>query len=99
MVIEERAAVMCSERMRSTVAKKGGSSFSLGGGMEDIVRVEDLIRVEDRPPFWGTGREGERDPELGSGECNGEVQSWLPDVRLVPGVKHPGLWCVPAADL
>ena len=82
---------MCSERMRSTVAKKGGGSFSVGGGIEDIVRVEDIIKDEDSPPFGRTEREGERDPELPSGECNGEVQSWLRDVLLVPGVKYPGL--------
>lgn len=59
-MIEERAAVKWSERMRSTVAKKGGSS--LGGGMEDIVMDEDIIRDEDSPPFDGIEREGERDP-------------------------------------
>ena len=88
-MIEERAAVMCSERMRSTVAKKGRLSFSLGRGMELIVRVEDIIKVEDSPPLERTEFDGERDPELGPGECNGEVQSRLRDVRFVPGVKHP----------
>lgn len=77
LAIEERAAVTCSERMRSTVAKKEGPTFPLGGGIEDIVRVEDIIKVEDSPPFGRTGRDGERDPELGSGECSGEFQSWL----------------------
>lgn len=86
---------MCSERMRSTVSKKGGSSFSGGGGIEDIVRVEDIIRVEDNPPFGRAERDGERD--LDPGECSGEVQSWLRDVRLVPGVKYPGLGCPPVA--
>lgn len=68
--------------------------------MEDIVRVEDIIKVEDSPPFEEVEHDGERDPELRSGECNGEVQSWLrDDVRLVPGVKHLGPWCLPAAGL
>jgi hypothetical protein len=80
LVIEERAAVKCSERMRSTVAKKGIFSFSLGRGTEDIARFEVIIKVEDSPPFGRSEREGERDPELASGECNGEVQSWLRDV-------------------
>lgn len=56
--MEERAAIMCSERMRWTVAKKGGSS--LGGGMEDIFRGED-IKDEESPPFGRTERDGERD--------------------------------------
>ena len=68
LVIEERAAITCSERMRPTVAKKGGSSFLVGGGMEDIVRDE------VSPPFGRTERDGDRDLEP-SGECNGEVQS------------------------
>ena len=90
-MIEERAAITCSERMRSTVAKKGGSLFPVGGGIADIVRVEDIVRDEDSPPFGMTERDGERDLELSSGECNGEVQAWLRDVLLVPGVKDPGL--------
>lgn len=96
LVIEERAAVMCSKRMRSTVAKKGGSSSPRGGDTEDIVRIEDIIRVEDSPPFGSAERDGERDLELPPGECNGEVQSLLRDIRPVPGVKHPGLGCAPA---
>lgn len=58
LVIEERAAIMCSDRMRSTVAKKGGSS--LGGGMGDTDRDE-AIRDEDRPPFGRAERDEERD--------------------------------------
>ena len=52
-MIEERAAIMCSKRMRSTVAKKGCSS--LEGGMEDIVRKE------DSPSFGRAESDGERD--------------------------------------
>ena len=59
LVIEERAAMMWSERIRSTVAKKGGSS--LGGGVEDIAIDEDIIRDEDSPPFGRIGYDGERD--------------------------------------
>ena len=84
LLIEERAAIMCSERMRSTVAKKGGSRFSVGGGTEDIFKVEDIIRDEDSPPSGRAERGGELDLELSSGECNGEVQSWLRGVLLVP---------------
>ena len=91
-MIEERAAAMCSERMRSTVAKKAGPSFSVGGCIEDIVRVEDIIRDEDSPPFGMTERDGEREP---CGECNGEVQSWLQGVLLVPRAPCP----VPTAGL
>jgi len=69
LVIEERAAVMWSERIRSTVAKNGGSS--LGGGMEDTAEDDDIIKDEDSPPFVS---DGERDLQP-SGECNGEVQS------------------------
>ena len=98
-MIDERAAIMCSERMRSTVAKKGGSSFPVGGGIEGIVRVEDIIRDEDSPPFGRTERDGERDPQLLSGECSGEVQSWLREVLLVPGVKYPELWDTFSAGL
>jgi len=91
---------MCSERMRSTVAKKGGPLFRVGGGAEDTARVEDIISDEDSPPFGRTELDGERDLEFTSGECNGEVQSWLRDVLLVPGVRYPrhrngstvGLW-------
>ena len=74
---------MCSERIRSTVAKKGGSLFPVGGGIEDIVRVE------DNPPFGRTEHDGERDLEP-SGECNGEVQSRLRDILLVPRVRYSG---------
>lgn len=87
-MIEERAAAMCSERMRSTVAKKGG--VPVGGGTEDIARVEDIIKDEDSPLFGSTKRDGERDPELPPGDCNGEVQSRLRDVLLGSGVTHPG---------
>jgi hypothetical protein len=59
--------------------------------MDDIVIIEDIIRVEDSPPFGKAERDGERDPELPPGECNGEVQSLLRDVRVVPGVVHPGV--------
>ena len=52
--------------------------------MEDIVRDEDIIKDEDSPPLGGAERDGERDPELPPGECNGEVQSWLQGVLLVP---------------
>ena len=89
-MIEERAATMCSERMRSTVAKKGGPSVRVGGGVEDPVAVEDIISDEDSPPFGRTERDGERDLEFSSGEYSGEVQSWLRDVSLVPGVRYPG---------
>jgi hypothetical protein len=85
--------------MRSIVAKKGTLSFSPGGGMEGIVRVEVIIKVEDSPPFGKTEPDGERDLELGSGECNGEVQSLLRDVPPVPGEKHSGLWRPPDAGL
>jgi len=75
--------MMWSERIMSTVAKKGGSS--LGGGMEDIAIDDDVIRDEDSPPFGRIRRDGERDLQP-SGECNGEVQSWPRDVVLDPGV-------------
>ena len=64
--------MMWSERIRSTVAKKGGSS--LGGGMEDIATDDDIIRDEDSPPLGRIENDGEREPRP-SGECNGEVQS------------------------
>jgi hypothetical protein len=75
LVIEEQAALMCSERMRSMVAKKEGSSFSLRGGMEDIAKVEEIINDADSPPFEKVECEGGRDPGLPPGECSGEVQS------------------------
>lgn len=93
-MIEERAAIMCSERMRSTVAKKGGS---FGGGVEDLFRVEDIIRDEDNPPLGRSGPDEEQDLELRSGECNGEVHSRLRGVLFVPRVKHPELWGISAA--
>jgi hypothetical protein len=58
--------------------------------------MEDIASVEDSPPFGGTESEGERDL---SGECNGEVQSWLRDVVLVLGVKYPVHWGAYTAGL
>ena len=66
--------------------------FPVGGGIEDIVRVE------DSPPFGRTEHDGERDLEP-SGECNGEVQSRLRDVLLVPGVRYSGSRDAPVAGL
>jgi len=67
--------------------------------MEVIFKVEDIIRDEDSPPSGRAEHNGERDLELSSGECNGEVQSWLRGVPLVPGVLYPGPCAVPTAGL
>jgi hypothetical protein len=62
--------------------------------MEDIANVEDIIRDDESPPFGRTGRDGERDLRLPSGECNGEVHSVLRDAA---GVTYPGVLGAPAA--
>ena len=84
-MIEERAAVMCSDRMRSTVAKKAGPPFPVGGHIEDVVTVE-VTRGDGSLPFSIT------EPD---GESSGEVRSRLQGVLLVPGLLYP----VPAAGL
>jgi hypothetical protein len=87
-VIEERAAVQCSCRIRSTVAWNSGSHPATG---VSGVKAEPLAHGkvgdadEDAPLLPGRG--------LPSGDCEPLLSSERPNIPLGRGVAYPDIVC------